>query len=137
MNCPSCGVSVTFLGDWDNAMQYKCERCKYEISMTKTNILRQLTEDDFKFIMTAGWCERETMDYDENRFKQIKEQFLKNQEYVGRVGEKHLDEIVENKVIVYRLKKEIESMGVSSHDYHAYEVEEILEDILRGKKNED
>ena len=35
MNCPVCGRGITFLGTWDKAMQYRCERCKYEISMTK------------------------------------------------------------------------------------------------------
>jgi len=40
MNCPSCGIGITFLGDWNNAMQYECARCGYEISMMKKNILR-------------------------------------------------------------------------------------------------
>ncbi len=35
MNCPSCGGSIVFLGTWDNAMQYRCVRCCYEIAMTK------------------------------------------------------------------------------------------------------
>lgn len=72
--------------------------------------MKPLTEDDFKFIMVAGWCERETMDYDENRFKQIKEQFLKSQEYIERVGIEHLEEIVINKVIVERLKRRIKEL---------------------------
>ena len=33
-----------------------------------------------------------------------------------------------------RLKKEIESMSVSSHDYHSYEVGDILEKIM-GENN--
>ena len=33
MNCPSCGRGITFLGDWEQAMQYKCEYCKKEISI--------------------------------------------------------------------------------------------------------
>jgi len=35
MNCPICGVGITFLGDWDNAMQYRCDKCHYEIAMTQ------------------------------------------------------------------------------------------------------
>ncbi len=41
MNCPSCGVGIKFLGDWNNAMQYECAKCGYEISMMKKNIVRQ------------------------------------------------------------------------------------------------
>lgn len=39
-----------------------------------------------------------------------------------------------NDLIVERLKKEIGFMSVSSQDYHAYEVEEILQKILEEKK---
>jgi len=36
--------------------------------------------------------------------------------------------------IVERLKKEIQSMSVSSQDYHSYEVGDLLEEILEGEK---
>lgn len=35
MDCPSCGRGITFIGDWDNAMQYRCHVCKYDISMAR------------------------------------------------------------------------------------------------------
>ncbi len=35
MNCPKCNRGLTFMGDWENAMRYRCEDCKYDISMKK------------------------------------------------------------------------------------------------------
>ena len=122
MNCPSCGVGVTFLGDWDNAMQYKCEKCKYEISMTKTNILRELI--DFKLLKWQATIE--------DNVKVINAQFKSPVD--SMTGSDFTDWIDRNKEIVERLKKEIGFMSVSSQDYHSYEVGDLLEEILEGKK---
>ena len=38
----------------------------------------ELTEE-IRHIMFGGWCERETMDYDEKKFEQIVQQIYSNQ----------------------------------------------------------
>jgi len=62
-------------------------------------------------------------------------QILKNQEDANNPNNFrmiHVDEFYRLHIIEERLKKEKESMSDSIHDYHAYEVEEILEKIIEG-----
>ncbi len=49
MNCPVCGIGITFLGTWDDAMQYRCDKCTYDISMTKNKI-----EHKHQFVCNCG-----------------------------------------------------------------------------------
>ncbi len=60
----------------------------------------------------------------------IKE-IIRNQEYVERVGEKHLDEIAENKVIKHRIEKLIKLLD-EDHTSDMAECNDYIIGLLKG-----
>jgi len=61
----------------------------------------------------------------------VRDEILKNQEYVERVGETHLNEIAKNKVIKHRIEKLIKLLD-EDHTSEMAECNDYIIDLLKG-----